>query len=87
MVNSIDYSIRGNLVHRTAQGADFPARLVSLDGQRVATGKDFDTDTGKLTAENTVQVDAERDLVLLRGSVPGPKGSIVVLREAVKAHG
>ncbi len=34
-----------------------------------------------------VQVDAERDLVLLRGSVPGPKGSIVVLREAVKAHG
>jgi large subunit ribosomal protein L3 len=34
-----------------------------------------------------VQVDAERDLVLLRGSVPGPKGSIVVIREAVKAHG
>jgi large subunit ribosomal protein L3 len=36
---------------------------------------------------DVIQVDAERDLVLLRGSVPGPKGSIVVIREAVKAHG
>jgi len=34
-----------------------------------------------------VQVDAERNLLLLAGSVPGPKGSIVVIREAVKAHG
>ncbi|MCZ7532097.1 MAG: 50S ribosomal protein L3 [Acidimicrobiia bacterium] len=34
-----------------------------------------------------VQVDPERNLVLLRGAVPGPKGSIVVLREAVKANG
>ena len=34
-----------------------------------------------------VSVDAERNLVLLAGSVPGPKGSIVVLREAVKANG
>jgi len=34
-----------------------------------------------------VQIDLERNLVLLRGAVPGPKGSIVVLREAVKANG
>ena len=33
-----------------------------------------------------VGVDAERDLLLLRGAVPGPKGSLVVVREAVK-HG
>ncbi len=32
-------------------------------------------------------VDAERDLLLLEGSVPGPKGSVVLVREAVKAHG
>ncbi|MGB7859798.1 MAG: 50S ribosomal protein L3 [Acidimicrobiia bacterium] len=32
-------------------------------------------------------VDAERGLLLLNGSVPGPKGSIVLIREAVKAHG
>jgi large subunit ribosomal protein L3 len=36
---------------------------------------------------DVIQVDVERNLVLLAGSVPGPKGSIVVLREAVKNHG
>lgn len=36
---------------------------------------------------DVVKVDAENNVVLLAGSVPGPKGSIVVLREAVKAHG
>ncbi|MDA2979295.1 MAG: 50S ribosomal protein L3 [Actinomycetota bacterium] len=36
---------------------------------------------------DVIQVDVERNLVLLAGSVPGPKGSIVVLREAVKKHG
>lgn len=32
-------------------------------------------------------VDAERGLLLLSGSVPGPKGSVVLVREAVKARG
>lgn len=32
-------------------------------------------------------VDAERGLLLLNGSVPGPKGSVVFVREAVKANG
>ena len=31
-----------------------------------------------------VEVDGERGLVLLGGSVPGPKGSVVLVREAVK---
>lgn len=34
-----------------------------------------------------VGVDADRGLLLLGGSVPGPKGSIVLVREAVKARG
>ncbi|MDH3462501.1 MAG: 50S ribosomal protein L3 [Acidimicrobiia bacterium] len=34
-----------------------------------------------------VGVDTERDLLLLGGSVPGPKGSVVLVREAVKARG
>lgn len=34
-----------------------------------------------------VDIDAERDLLLLGGSVPGPKGSVVMVREAVKARG
>jgi large subunit ribosomal protein L3 len=34
-----------------------------------------------------VDIDAARGLVLLGGSVPGPKGAVVLVREAVKAHG
>lgn len=34
-----------------------------------------------------VQVDAERGLAMLRGAVPGNKGSVVVVRKAVKAGG
>jgi large subunit ribosomal protein L3 len=47
-----------------------------LGGERVTT----------LNLE-VVGVDAERDLLLLGGSVPGPKGSLVLVREAVKARG
>ncbi|MDZ7674387.1 MAG: 50S ribosomal protein L3 [Acidimicrobiales bacterium] len=32
-----------------------------------------------------VEADAERELVLVRGSVPGPKNSTVLIRDAVKA--
>jgi large subunit ribosomal protein L3 len=32
-----------------------------------------------------VEADPERDLLLVKGSVPGPKGSIVLVRDAVKA--
>ena len=31
-----------------------------------------------------VQVDAERNVLLLKGAVPGPKGAVVLIREAVK---
>ncbi len=47
-----------------------------LGGERVTT----------LSLE-VVRVDAERDLLLLGGAVPGPKGSMVLVREAVKARG
>ena len=47
-----------------------------LGGERVTT----------LNLE-VVGVDTERDLLLLGGAVPGPKGSLVLVREAVKARG
>jgi large subunit ribosomal protein L3 len=31
-----------------------------------------------------VQADVERDLLLVRGSVPGPRGATVLIRNAVK---
>jgi large subunit ribosomal protein L3 len=40
----------------------------------------------KVTTLNleVVEADAERDLVLVRGAVPGPKGGLVLIRNAVK---
>lgn len=55
---------------------------------RVFKGKKL---PGRMGGEKTtilnlaiVGVDIERDLLLLRGAVPGPKGSLVLIREAVK---
>src|SRR5207302_10581387 len=31
-----------------------------------------------------VQADAERDLLLIKGAVPGPRGGLVLIRDAVK---
>lgn len=36
---------------------------------------------------DVVQVDSERNVLLLKGAIPGPKGAIVLVREAVKADG
>ena len=33
-----------------------------------------------------VRVDAENNLLLVKGSVPGPKKSLVTIKEAVKAN-
>lgn len=40
----------------------------------------------KVTTQNltVVQTDADQELLLVRGSVPGPKGGVVVIRDAVK---
>jgi large subunit ribosomal protein L3 len=41
----------------------------------------------RVTTQNleVVQADAERDLILVKGSVPGPRGGMVIVRDAVKA--
>ncbi len=58
---------------------------------RVFKGKKM---PGRMGGEKTtvlnlevVQVDADRGLLMLRGAVPGSKGSVVLVREAVKARG
>jgi len=40
----------------------------------------------KVTTLNlkVVEADAERNLLLIKGSIPGPKGGVVVIRDAVK---
>lgn len=41
----------------------------------------------KVTVQNleVVRVDAENNVILVKGSVPGPKKSLVTLKSAVKA--
>jgi len=41
----------------------------------------------KVTTLNlkVVATDAEKNLILIRGAIPGPKGGVVVIRNAVKA--
>jgi large subunit ribosomal protein L3 len=41
----------------------------------------------KVTTLNleVVEADAERDLILVKGSVPGATGGLVIIRDAVKA--
>lgn len=40
-----------------------------------------------VTVQNleVVRVDAEKNLILVKGAIPGPKGSVVTIKEAVKA--
>jgi large subunit ribosomal protein L3 len=55
---------------------------------RVFKGKKMPGRMGaeKVTTLNltVVEADAEREILLIRGSVPGPKGGVVVVRDAVK---
>jgi large subunit ribosomal protein L3 len=56
-------------------GSSYPSRV--FKGMRMA-GR---TGGNKVTTENlkVVKVDVSKNLLLLRGSVPGPKGSIVII--------
>ena len=42
----------------------------------------------RVTVQNleVVRVDAEKNLILVKGAVPGPKKSLVMLKETVKAN-
>ena len=79
----------GHGVHRVhrAPGAigacATPARV--FKGMKMA-GRMGGEKTTVLNLE-VVHVNAERGLVMLRGAVPGAKGAVVLVREAVKARG
>lgn len=57
---------------------------------RVFKGKHMPGHTGsvKVTVQNleVVRVDAEKNLILVKGAVPGPKKSLVMIKETVKAN-
>ena len=73
----------GSKSHRVAgarSAGTFPGRV--LKGRK-ASGK---TGNKKSTVQNlvVVKVDVEKNLILVKGAIPGPKGGLVTVREAVK---
>jgi large subunit ribosomal protein L3 len=59
------------------------------DPSKVFKGKKMPGQMGnrRVTIQNLeiVQVDAEKNLILVKGAVPGPRKSLVTLKETVKA--
>ncbi|MDR1564099.1 MAG: 50S ribosomal protein L3 [Oscillospiraceae bacterium] len=59
------------------------------DPSRVFKGKKMSGHLGheRVTVQNltVVKVDAENNLIAIKGSIPGPKGGIVVISDSVKA--
>jgi large subunit ribosomal protein L3 len=74
----------GNHKHHRAPGSigqrSFPGRV--FRGMRMAGHLGHD----QVTIQNleVVQADAERNLLLVKGAVPGPNGGVVIVRNAVK---
>jgi len=66
-----------------------PGSMGSIDPAHVFKGKKLPGRMGgkRTTIQNLeiVKVDAERNLLLIKGNVPGPKKSYVTIRSAVKA--
>ena len=64
--------------------------LGSIDGNRVFRGQTMAGRLGgqRATVQNlkVIRVDADRNLLLVKGAVPGPKNSFVTVRSAVKGQ-
>lgn len=66
-----------------------PGSQNSRASARTFPGRKMPGQHGRLrrTVQNlkVVRVDAERNLLLIKGAVPGPKGSLVTIKDSVKA--
>jgi len=73
----------GSMYHRRtgSLGATDPGRV--FKGRKLPGRMGGDTVT--ITGLEVVKVDAERDLILVKGSVPGPRGGHLVLKSSAKA--
>ncbi len=64
----------------TEEKKSFPARLVSVDGQRLAGGKDFDPDSGGLKRDDVALLDEEAARSLVDG-LAGEQFTVVSIEE------
>ena len=80
---------RGPMAHGSKYHRHAGSNGSASDPSRVFKGKKMPGHMGsvKVTVQNLeiVKVDAENNLLLVKGSVPGPKKSLVTIRETVKA--
>ena len=79
---------RGPMAHGSKFHRHAGSNGAASDPSRVFKGKKMPGHMGskKITIQNLeiVRVDAENNLLLVKGSVPGPKKSLVTIKETVK---
>jgi len=74
----------GSKFHRAAGSlgaASYPARVIK--GMHMAGHMGNETST--VQNLEVVRVDADQNVILVKGAVPGPKGGIVTVKKAIKA--
>ena len=80
---------RGPMKHGSKYHRHAGSNGSASDPSRVFKGKHMPGQMGakKVTIQNleVVRVDADDNLILVKGAVPGPKKALVVVREAIKA--
>lgn len=80
---------RGPMGHGSKFHRHAGSNGAASDPSKVFKGKKMPGQMGnvKVTIQNLeiVKVDTENNVILVKGAVPGPKKSLVVIREAVKA--
>ena len=81
---------RGPMAHGSKFHRHAGSNGSASDPSKVFKGKKMPGQMGnkRITIQNleVVKVDTENNLILIKGAVPGPKKSLVTLKETVKAH-
>ena len=75
-----------------SHGSGYHRRVGSMGGSsnpsRVFKGKKLPGHMGatQVTVQNldVVRVDADKNLILIKGAVPGPKGNLLIIKDARK---
>ncbi len=88
-VREFKFENRGPMTHGSKFHRHAGSNGAASDPSKVFKGKKMPGHMGskRITIQNLeiVRVDAENNLILVKGSVPGPKKSLVTIKESVKA--
>ncbi len=80
---------RGPMAHGSKFHRHAGSNGAASDPSKVFKGKKMPGQMGnkKVTIQNLeiVKVDAENNLILVKGAIPGPKGSVVTIKKAIKS--